>query len=116
VAAPMKSFGNLILMTLICVVIFMVFMAIRPAPAQTPGWREIGYWQCGPVRIITAGDGFGGIDFFVIAAWFDNHYTLQRGQLYYNGLPCIAYGDPFSALRPIRRPVKPATVDEESDK
>jgi hypothetical protein len=32
-AAPMKSFGNLILMTLICVVIFWVFMALRPAQA-----------------------------------------------------------------------------------
>ena len=33
-AAPMKSFGNLILMTLICIVIFIVFMALRPANAQ----------------------------------------------------------------------------------
>jgi hypothetical protein len=32
-AAPMKSFGNLILMTLTCVVIFWNFMAVRPAPA-----------------------------------------------------------------------------------
>src|SRR5262245_23785770 len=96
--------------------VFMLFMAIRPAPAQTPGWRETGYWQCGPVRIITSIDGFGGLDFFVIGAWFDNHYTLQRGQLYYNGLPCIAYGDPFGAPRPIRRPIKPPTVDEEPDK
>jgi hypothetical protein len=30
----MKSFGNLILMTLICVVIFIVFLAVRPAPAH----------------------------------------------------------------------------------
>jgi hypothetical protein len=29
----MKSFGNLILMTLICIVIFWVFMALRPAKA-----------------------------------------------------------------------------------
>ena len=28
-----RTVGNLILMTLICVVIFVVFMAMRPAPA-----------------------------------------------------------------------------------
>jgi hypothetical protein len=32
-AAPMKPFGNLILMTVICIVIFWVFMALRPAHA-----------------------------------------------------------------------------------
>jgi hypothetical protein len=32
-AAPMKSFGNLILMTVICIVIFWVFMALRPVHA-----------------------------------------------------------------------------------
>jgi hypothetical protein len=30
----MKTTGNLILMTLICIVIFMVFMAIRPVAAH----------------------------------------------------------------------------------
>ena len=35
-AAPMKSFGNLILITLICIVIFWVFMALRPANAEEP--------------------------------------------------------------------------------
>jgi hypothetical protein len=33
-AAPMKSFGNLILMAVICVVIFWIFMALRPAQAD----------------------------------------------------------------------------------
>jgi hypothetical protein len=32
----MKTFGNLFLMTLLCVAIFVVFMGIRPAPA---GWQ-----------------------------------------------------------------------------
>jgi len=36
-AAPMKSFGNLILMTLICIAIFIVFMALRPANAGMQG-------------------------------------------------------------------------------
>jgi hypothetical protein len=37
-----KTIGNLILMTLICVAVFIVFMAIRPAKAQwTPwGWQH----------------------------------------------------------------------------
>src|SRR5262245_51354236 len=30
----MKTYGNLILMTVICIVIFWVFMALRPASAQ----------------------------------------------------------------------------------
>jgi hypothetical protein len=36
----MKAIGNLILMTLICVFVFLVFMAIRPARAQ--------HWQFTP--------------------------------------------------------------------
>ena len=33
----MKSFGNLILMTLICVIVFIVFMALhKPAKVQAP--------------------------------------------------------------------------------
>ena len=30
----MKTYGNIILMTVICIVIFWVFMALRPASAQ----------------------------------------------------------------------------------
>ena len=37
-AAPMKSLGNLILMTLICLVIFWIFMALRPAHAEANTW------------------------------------------------------------------------------
>jgi hypothetical protein len=33
----------------------------------------------------------------VIGAWFDNHYTLRRGQLFYNGVPCAAVGDSVGA-------------------
>src|SRR5262249_57023176 len=33
-----RTIGNLILMTLVCVVIFVVFMAMRPAPA---GWTPV---------------------------------------------------------------------------
>jgi hypothetical protein len=32
-----KAYGNLILMTLICVIIFWIFMGLRPAPAQGLG-------------------------------------------------------------------------------
>jgi len=41
---PLKSLGNLILMTLICLVIFWIFMALRPAragaynPMRSCGW------------------------------------------------------------------------------
>jgi hypothetical protein len=38
----MKSFGNLILMTLICLVIFWVFMALRPANAQSTQQEQTG--------------------------------------------------------------------------
>src|SRR5215813_15292921 len=56
-------------------------IAVQPAPAQqvAPGWFATGEWQCGPyVRIITSTDGRDGMDFLVIGAWFDNHYTLRR--------------------------------------
>jgi hypothetical protein len=38
----MKLYGNVILVTLICVVIFWIFVALRPAQA-TPKYK----WQCG---------------------------------------------------------------------
>jgi hypothetical protein len=81
------------------------------ASAQAPGWQPTGEWQCGPhVRIVASGDGFGGIDFFISGAWFDNHYTLRaNGQLFFNGVPCVVLGDPFRALR-TRRPSKSADV------
>jgi hypothetical protein len=60
------------------------------------------------VRIITSTDGRDGMDFLVIGAWFDNHYTLRRGQLYYNGIPCTLFGTP-----PWGSPIK---LDERIDK
>jgi hypothetical protein len=68
----------------LALVLFMAAPAAAQAPQAAPGWFVTGEWQCGPhVRIITSTDGGDGIDFLVIGAWFDNHYTLRRGQLYY---------------------------------
>jgi hypothetical protein len=39
-----KSYGNLILMTLICVIIFWMFMALRPA--QAGFWPGTGVHRC----------------------------------------------------------------------
>jgi len=51
----MKAIGNLILMTLICVFVFIVFMAIRPARAQhwqfTPWGLQFSIAAYGPARI-----------------------------------------------------------------
>jgi hypothetical protein len=77
------------------IVLIAALMAgtIQPAAAQ---WRETGGWQCGPfVRVTTSIDDIDGIDFFVRGAWFDNHYTLRRGELFYNGVPCAPFGFPF---------------------
>lgn len=92
-------------------VLALSLIAVQPAPAQqvAPGWFAAGEWQCGPyVRIITSTDGRDGMDFLVIGAWFDNHYTLRRGQLYYNGIPCTLFGTP-----PWGPPIK---LDERIDK
>src|SRR5262249_48092868 len=41
-----RTIGNLILMTLVCVIIFITFMAIRPAPAgETPIYGPAGQYQ-----------------------------------------------------------------------
>jgi hypothetical protein len=44
----MKTYGNVILMTVICIVVFWVFMALRPAPAHLLTLGEIqrsgGHW------------------------------------------------------------------------
>jgi hypothetical protein len=97
---------NLSLIIVFCVGIFFLFWAIKPAAAQVPqvapGWFVTGEWHCGPVRIITSTDGGDGIDFLVIGAWFDNHYTLRRGQLFYNATPCVAVGMPIGGPAPRR--------------
>ena len=31
----------------------------------------------------------------VTGAWFSNNFTLRRGQLFYNGVPCTVIGDPL---------------------
>ena len=67
-------------------------------------WRETGGWQCGPfVRVTTSIDGRDGIDFFVTGAWFNNHYTLRQGQLYYNGTLCTPFGYPFGPPRRVTK-------------
>ena len=67
--------------------VFTVF-GISAALAQAPGWIPTGEWQCGPnVRIVVSIDGYGAMNFFVAGAWFDNNYTVRRGQLYYNSIP-----------------------------
>ena len=64
------------------------------ALGQAPGWIPTGEWQCGPnVRIVVSIDGYGAMDFLVIGAWFDNHYTVRRGQLFYNSIPCASVGN-----------------------
>jgi hypothetical protein len=72
-----------------------VLIAIAGAAhAQAPGWIPTGEWQCGPhVRIVVSTDGRDGQDWYVRGAWFDNHYTVRRGQVFYNGIPCMATGD-----------------------
>jgi hypothetical protein len=81
--------------TLITIAALAICLA-SPAVAQSPGWHPTGGWQCGPhTQISTSVDGRDGIDFFVAGAWFDNHFTLRRGDLFYNGVPCAPFGSPF---------------------
>jgi hypothetical protein len=102
------------------VVLFIAQCGVPVAKAQpvAPGWTPTGEWQCGPhVRIITSVDGGHGIDFFVVGAWFDNHFTLRRGQLFYNGAPCLAVGQPIGGPMPRRtrvpdRPSDPNCVPD----
>jgi hypothetical protein len=98
---------NIALIIVASIAVFFLVLAVRPAPAQVPqvapGWFITGEWQCGPhVRIVTSTDGGDGVDFLIIGAWFDNHYTLRRGQLYYNGTPCAAFGNPIGGPAPRR--------------
>jgi hypothetical protein len=87
-------------------------MLATSANAQAPGWIPTGEWQCGPhVRVVVSIDGYGAMDFFVIGAWFDNHYTVRRGQLFYNAIPCAAVGNVWPPSPPPRH-----QTQKESDK
>jgi hypothetical protein len=79
----------------------VIFSSGSASAQQTaPGWFATGEWQCGPyVRIIVSTDGGEGIDWFIIGAWFDNHYTLRRGQLFYNGIGCATVGDVWPPIK-----------------
>jgi hypothetical protein len=94
------------------VVLFITQCGVPVAKAQqvAPGWTPTGEWQCGPVRIITSVDGGFGIDFFVKGAWFDNHFTVRPGRLWYNGTPCVAIGNPIGGPQP-RRPARACRLD-----
>ena len=86
------------------------------ALAQAPGWIPTGEWQCGPnVRVVVSIDGYGAMDFFVIGAWFDNHYTVRRGQLFYNAIPCTSVGNVWPPQPPPRKR-QTATPDQPSDR
>jgi hypothetical protein len=90
-----------------------VLALVTFANAQTPGWIPTGEWQCGPhVRVIVSTDGFGALDWFVVGAWFDNHYTLRRGGLYYNGISCAAVGNVWPNLPP-RKKVRSSSPSDE---
>jgi len=87
---------------LLCLV--MARALITPAYAQAPGWIPTGEWQCGPnVRIVVSIDGYGAMNFFVAGAWFDNNYTVRRGQLYYNSIPCASVGNVWPPQPPRKR-------------
>jgi hypothetical protein len=81
----------------------MAHALITPAHAQAPGWIPTGEWQCGPVRVVVSIDGYGAMDFFVAGAWFDNHYTVRRGQLFYNAVPCASVGNVWPPQPPRKR-------------
>ena len=92
----------------------IVAAMVTPAGAQAPGWIPTGEWQCGPhVRVVVSIDGFGAMDFFVKGAWFDNHYTVRRGALFYNGIACAAVGNVWPPQPPRKRHV--ATPENPSD-
>jgi hypothetical protein len=90
-----------------------VLALVTSASAQAPGWIPTGEWQCGPhVRVVVSIDGYGAMDFFVVGAWFDNHYTVRRGQLFYNSIACASVGNVW----PPQPPRKRATVENPSDR
>jgi hypothetical protein len=84
--------------TTLLIVAVALLGAVQPVWAQAPGWRPTGEWQCkgGLVRIISSTDGLGAVNFEIKGAWFDNHFTLRRGNMFYNGEPCFAIGDPMA--------------------
>ena len=94
--------------------VFTVF-GISAALAQAPGWIPTGEWQCGPnVRIVVSIDGYGAMNFFVAGAWFDNNYTVRRGQLFYNSIPCASVGNVWPPQPPRKRTV--VAPDEKVEK
>jgi hypothetical protein len=93
----------------------LVTLGTTVALGQSPGWIPTGEWQCGPhVRVVVSIDGYGAMDFFVKGAWFDNHYTVRRGQLFYNGIPCAAVGNVWPPQPPPRKR-RVATPDNPAD-
>ena len=92
-----------------------VLALVTSASAQAPGWIPTGEWQCGPdVRVVVSIDGYGAMDFLVIGAWFDNHYTVRRGQLFYNSIPCASVGNVWPPQPPRKR--QTATPEQSSDR
>ena len=97
----MKTYGNLILITVICIVIFWVFMALRPSRADP----VITDWVCGEVgsevglqvQVITGRPDFAsgrsyGLHFDELAAPIIREFRLDKdGIPYLNGKSCRQY-------------------------
>ena len=87
----------------------LLYTAMALALATSAGaspWLNIptGEWQCGPhVKVVVSIDGYGAMDFHVIGAWFNNHYTVRRGALFYNGIACAAVGNVWPPQPPVRK-------------
>jgi hypothetical protein len=102
-------------MTRLLLCITAVLALTTPASTLTPDWIPTGEWQCGPhVRVIVSSDGLGALDWYVFGAWFNNHYTLRRGQLFYNAIPCAAIGNVWPHI-PRRGIVKDTDDDNQGE-
>jgi hypothetical protein len=106
----MKTYGNIILMTAICIVIFWMFMALQPAllaaeysddgvqsapaPARFQPWQRV--WQCNDIRVTATGPQ-PGVTVYDLGGtiWGGSQFTLVPGKgfleldLYFNGRPCV---------------------------
>ena len=70
-----------------------------------PGWRETGYWQCGPIRVTTSLPVNNSIamDFYITGTYLGGgHFTWIRDMLYFNGVPCFGVNYPWPTSPPRR--------------
>jgi hypothetical protein len=62
-----------------------------PPPPRFQPWQQV--WQCNDIRVTVTGCDPYSVEYDLGGTiWGGARFTVVKGQLFFNGRPCLAYG------------------------